>query len=191
MSSRYLEFISIRLATILLIVAIPVLASTNPYHIEISKQSQELEVFDGDKIIKTFRIASGKGGNGSKQRMGDNKTPIGHYKIIDFNENSKFYFFMQINYPNVLDAWHGYQNDLISSTEFKSIATAFANNQLPPQDTALGGYIGLHGIGDITAEKLDIHIKYNWTEGCVALKNEEISELRNYITIGTQILIKE
>ena len=98
---------------------------------------------------------------------------------------------MQINYPNVLDAWHGYQNDLISSSEFKSIATAYANNNMPPQNTALGGYIGLHGIGDITPEKLDIHGKFNWTEGCIALKNEEISELRNYITIGTQVLIRE
>ena len=191
MSSRYSELLFLILTVLLLTVSTPAFASTNPYHIEISKASQELAVHDGDNIIKTFRIALGKGGNGSKRHMGDNKTPIGHYKVVEFNMESKFHFFMQINYPNILDAWYGYKDDLISSTEFKSIAEAYANNQLPPQDTALGGHIGLHGIGDMTPEKLDIHAKHNWTDGCIALKNEEISELRNYITIGTRVLIRE
>jgi len=31
----------------------------------------------------------------------------------------------------------------------------------------------------------------NWTEGCIALTNEEINELRNYVAIGTPVVIKE
>jgi murein L,D-transpeptidase YafK len=170
---------------------LPCSTSASPYILEVHKSTQELIVKDGQEIIKRFHIAYGKGGYGTKRQSGDNKTPIGIYKIIDLRANSRFHFFMQINYPNSVDAWHGYRNNLISGQEFKEIARAVTSNAIPPQDTSLGGYIGLHGIGEITEEKLSIHDRHNWTEGCIALKNEEISELRQYVTIGTTILIKE
>lgn len=175
----------------LIMLLLPLTVSASPYSIEIIKSARQLMVLDGDQIVKTFSVAYGKGGQGKKQQMGDKKTPVGKYKVLEFKTGSRFFLFMQINYPNLLDAWHGYRNDLISSSDFKDIANAYATNTLPPQDTALGGYIGLHGIGEVTTEKLDIHSVHNWTDGCIALRNEEISELRNYITIGTEVVIRE
>ena len=163
----------------------------NPYSLEVYKSSQELLVKEGNEIIKRFRISSGKGGSGTKRQQGDNKTPLGAYKIVEFRENSRFHFFMQINYPNTLDAWYGYKNNLINAKEFKEIVKAVTKNNLPPQDTSLGGNIGIHGIGEVTDEKLSIHDRHDWTEGCIALKNEEISELKKFVTIGTSILIRE
>ena len=168
-----------------------VMASGNSYSLEVSKSSQELIVKEGDQVIKRFRISIGRGGDGTKRQRGDNKTPIGTYKILDFKANSRFHFFMLINYPNQVDAWHGYIDNRINAREFKQIIVANRNNQVPPQDTVLGGYIGLHGIGEVTEQKLSIHNKENWTEGCIALTNEDISELRNYVTIGTTIQIRE
>ncbi|MEX2352539.1 MAG: L,D-transpeptidase, partial [Gammaproteobacteria bacterium] len=135
--------------------------------------------------------ASGKGGDGTKRQMGDNKTPLGSYRIMEFNADSRFHFFMLLNYPNSVDAWRGYKNQLISAHQFKQIIIANKSNALPPQDTSLGGYIGLHGIGDETEDVLSVHDWHNWTEGCVALRNQEISELRNFVTIGTPVHIKE
>lgn len=179
-------------ALLLLLLAFPAPhALAAPYSIEISKSAQELLVKNGDEIVRRFRIATGKGGSGTKRHSGDNRTPVGNYKIVDFNANSRFHFFMQINYPNAIDAWHGYKNELISAREFKEIIVADVNNALPPQNTSMGGYIGLHGVGDITAEKLSIHDRHNWTEGCIALTNEEISDLRNYVGIGTAVHIRE
>ena len=103
---------------------------------------------------------------------------------------SKFFFFMQLDYPNLLDAWYGYMGNIISSRDFRNIAAAFKNHQIPPQDTRLGGYIGIHGLGDVSAEALKIHRNNNWTDGCIALKNEEINELRRYVSIGTPIIIR-
>lgn len=97
---------------------------------------------------------------------------------------------MQLDYPNLLDAWYGYKDKIISSNEFKKIVMAFKNNQTPPQDTLLGGYIGIHGLGEVNEEILNIHEINNWTEGCIALKNEEINELRQFVSIGTPITIK-
>lgn len=166
-------------------------ARDHEYRIEISKTDQELRVKKDNQLVATYRIAYGKGANGNKRQLGDNKTPTGHYKVLQFKSNSRFHFFMQIDYPNLLDAWYGYNNQIITAREFKEIATAYKNKRMPPQDTALGGYIGIHGLGEITKQKLDIHGKFNWTDGCIALKNEEITELRKYVSIGTPITIKE
>ena len=167
------------------------LAIEENYRLEISKSDKQLTVKRGDKTIKSFYIALGKGGKGTKQRIGDSKTPVGDYKITDFKADSKFHYFMQIDYPNMLDAWYGYKNNIISGREFKNIAFAFRDKQRPPQNTALGGYIGIHGLGESTEERRKIHASFNWTEGCIALKNTEITSLRQYVSIGTRVVIKE
>jgi murein L,D-transpeptidase YafK len=161
------------------------------YEVVIHKNNQELIVKEGGRIVRTFRVATGKGGNGAKRQLGDKKTPIGVYKVMNFKANSKFYFFMQLNYPNLIDAWYGYKNEVITAAEFKKIASAYKNKQMPPQDTALGGQIGIHGLGDVTEQKLSIHQGYNWTEGCIALTNDQINDLRKYVKIGTQVVIRE
>jgi murein L,D-transpeptidase YafK len=161
------------------------------FRIEVSKGEKQLLVWQGAQIIRRFHIAYGKGGPGKKQALGDNKTPLGVYRIIEFKEDSRFHFFMQIDYPNLLDAWHGYRRELIDAGQFRAIATAHSNSVIPPQDTALGGYIGIHGIGDVSDEKLDIHAYQNWTDGCIALTNDEVTELRQFVAIGTRVDIRE
>lgn len=169
----------------------PSSVTATEYEIEIVKSKQELAIKDGDEIIKKYRVALGKGGKGTKRKIGDKKTPTGIYKVMDFKSDSKFHFFIHIDYPNLLDAWYGYKNEIISASEFKDIATAYKNENKPPQSTALGGYIGIHGLGDESDEKLFIHEEFNWTEGCIALTNNEVVELRQYVEIGTRIVIKE
>ena len=166
-------------------------AMSNDYDIVITKSKQELAVIKGDVTVKHFHIAIGKGGNGTKREQGDKKTPIGIYKIIEFKNDSQFHYFMQIDYPNLLDAWYGYKNNVISADEFKKIAVAYKTSQKPPQDTKLGGYIGIHGIGHQEDQQLQIHNGFNWTNGCIALTNEQIMELKQYVAIGTKVIIRE
>lgn len=166
-------------------------ATNAEYRLEVDKSRSELLVKRDDIVVKRYRAATGRGGQGTKRAKGDRKTPIGVYRIVDFKDDSDFHFFMQIDYPNLLDAWYGYKNELIDASEFRQITTAVKNNQKPPQDTALGGQIGIHGIGEMNNEKREIHIRENWTAGCVALTNDEINELRQYVTIGTPIVIRE
>ena len=180
-----------RLGLALLLLITGMEASAASFDIEISKSQQELRVIRDNEIIRRFHISYGRGGTGYKRKMGDNKTPVGNYRITEVKSDSRFYYFLQLNYPNVVDAWHGYRDRLINARIFKEIALAYKNKQMPPQDTALGGYIGIHGIGEVTQEKLNIHRRYNWTEGCIALKNEEMNELLKYVSIGTHVLIKE
>jgi murein L,D-transpeptidase YafK len=177
--------------TLIAAVLLPGAAVAGPFEIEISKNSQMLLVKEDGQTIRTFHVAYGRGGAGGKAQLGDNKTPVGVYRITEFKSDSRFYYFMLLDYPSLLDAWRGYQNNLINATQFREIATAHRDHTVPPQNTALGGYIGIHGIGDVNKEKLELHDLFNWTEGCIALKNEEINELRQYVTIGTRVIITE
>ena len=166
-------------------------AAASPYTVEISKSDRTMVVKQNEEVIMHYNISHGRGGKGTKIRAGDNKTPIGSYRAIDFKSNSKFHFFIQLNYPNPLDAWRGYTNEVITATEFKQIVMAYKRRSLPPQNTGLGGYIGIHGIGWTTDEKSRIHEAHNWTEGCIAVTNEEINELKKYISLGTRVVIRE
>ena len=166
-------------------------AADDKYDLIITKSRQELDVVRGQQVVKHYHIAYGKGGSGPKRVAGDSKTPLGVYKIIDFRNNSNFYFFMQLDYPNLLDAWYGYKNNIISAADFKRIANAFKSRQAPPQDTRLGGNIGIHGLGTVTPQRLNIHEVFNWTNGCIALTNDQINDLKQYVSIGTKVVIRE
>ncbi len=168
-----------------------VLAVEDQYDLVISKSSQKLKIMDGEKMVRQFRITYGKGGKGAKRILGDSKTPLGSYKIVNFKRDSKFHYFMQLDYPNLLDAWYGYKNKVITANEFKNITTTIKNDGVPPQNTKLGGYIGIHGLGETTEQKLAIHSEINWTQGCIAMTNEEINDLKKYVAIGTRVIINE
>ncbi len=167
------------------------LAQASEYQILISKKNHELIVERAGEVVKKYHIATGKGGKGTKHKQGDSKTPQGVYRIANFKESSRFYYFIQLDYPNLVDAWYGYKNKTIDANDFKRIATAYKNREAPPQDTKLGGFIGIHGLGEENEKKLTIHKEINWTEGCIALTNSEINDLRKYVDVGTPVIIKE
>lgn len=161
------------------------------YEIVIDKTARLLLVRAGAEVLKTFRVAVGRGGHGDKSMRGDNKTPIGTYRVIGFNDRSKFDTFIRLNYPNVKDAFYGLRNEVITRDDFDDIVAALRSGRTPPQNTALGGAIGIHGIGEETAEKLNIHDSLDWTEGCIALRNAEVRELRPFVSVGTRVVIRE
>ncbi|HTT07770.1 MAG TPA: L,D-transpeptidase [Gammaproteobacteria bacterium] len=170
---------------------LPFAARAADYEIEIVKSQGILYLKHGDKVEKTFHAAFGYGGKGDKRQVGDHKTPIGVYRIVKVKDSDKFHRFMLLNYPNVKDAYWGLKNGLLTRTEFDAIIDAARAGHPPPQNTPLGGAVGIHGIGEITPDKLTIHENINWTEGCIALTNEQIDELSRYVEIGTKVVINE
>jgi murein L,D-transpeptidase YafK len=161
------------------------------FHLEFDKSERMLRVKTGGEVYREYVGASGSGGNGDKSFVGDKRTPEGIYRITEFNAQSKFHFFMRLNYPNVKDAFHGLRSGVISRTEFDRIIESQKRGRPPPQNTALGGAIGIHGVGHETDKKLRIHANLDWTNGCIALTNNEVSELRQFVSLGTEVVIKE
>lgn len=185
------NFLNYNRILLLILISTVTQVQASEYQILISKKNHELILEKDGQIIKKYHVSTGKGGKGTKHQRGDSKTPLGVYRILGFKESSRFHYFIQLDYPNLIDAWYGYKNQVIDSEDFKRIATAYKKRKAPPQDTELGGFIGIHGLGETNEKKLTIQQELNWTEGCIAMTNEEINELKKFVDIGTPVIIKE
>ncbi|RKZ83725.1 MAG: L,D-transpeptidase [Gammaproteobacteria bacterium] len=155
----------------------------------ISRSKHQLAVKKDGVNVRTFKVAFGSGGKKAKLRSGDHTTPKGKYRISKIRDSNRFHMFMQLNYPNMEDAKRAYKNHSISRKQYQAILDAHTFGNLPPQNTSLGGAIGIHGIGNETQDKVEIHQISDWTQGCIAMRNHEIEELNHYIDVGTPISI--
>lgn len=151
----------------------------NPYLV-VKKKERLLQVFDEGELIKTYKIALGRTPQGDKETEGDGKTPEGEFYVFTKNDKSRFYLSLGLSYPNAEAAKRGLKEGLISREEHDEILRAVAEKRMPPQKTALGGEIYIHGGGT----------RQDWTEGCVALPNEEIKELFAAIPVGARVIIE-
>lgn len=154
----------------------------------IDTQKMQIEVKRGEQTLAVFaNIALGRSGAGFKTRRGDNVTPLGDYKIGWINDQSPFHLFYGLTYPSAENAQEAFNKGLISSSEYDAIIYAHQHGQIPPQNTALGGQVGVHGLGKGDEQ---IHRLMNWTQGCVALTNSQVDELDQWIVEGMRVKIK-
>lgn len=153
----------------------------------VDTKKQTLNVLRGDNsLLKFKRVAIGSGGSASDRRRGDKKTPIGRFRVSRLDANSKFHFFIGLDYPSRIQINRALRNGIINRTEYNRINAIRRETGFSPQDTILGGDIGIHGIG---AGNRAIHDAYNWTQGCIALTNTEINQLRKHVTLDMLIVI--
>jgi murein L,D-transpeptidase YafK len=154
----------------------------------IDTQKMQLEVKQGEQTVLVLsNIAVGRSGAGIKTRRGDDITPLGEYKIGWVNEKSQFHTFYGLTYPSAEDAKTGLSKGIISQNEYDAIIYAQQHDLIPPQTTALGGRVGVHGLGRGDER---IHKLMNWTHGCVALTNTQIDTLDEWIEEGMRVKIK-
>ncbi|MBT3813767.1 MAG: L,D-transpeptidase [Gammaproteobacteria bacterium] len=154
----------------------------------VDTQKKIIQVKQGKHILESFdKISIGRKGANYKQRSGDDITPLGNYKIAYINDQSNFRVFFGLNYPSVYDAELALIDKRISVLEFQEIKQAHESNSLPPQNTVLGGYIGIHGIGQGDKK---VHGVFDWTQGCVAVSNPQIDKLAKLIYQGMRVQIK-
>ena len=145
------------------------------------KAARKLELFDGEKLIKTYGIVLGRSPVGDKEREGDDKTPEGDFYVFGKNPESEFHLSLGLSYPSTDDAERGIETGLIDQNEKELIERAIANREMPLQKTALGGEIYIHGGGTAS----------DWTQGCIALSDSDMTELYEAIVKGSPISILE
>lgn len=151
----------------------------NP-RIVIMKSERRLELFSGDTVVRRYKIGLGLSPVEDKVRQGDRRTPEGEFYVFTKNDKSAFYLSLGLSYPNIEDAERGLRDKLISRRRHDVIVRAIKRKATPPQNTALGGDIYIHGNGAST----------DWTWGCVALENADMKELFDAVTVGTPVTIK-
>jgi len=170
-----------------LLMASPALHA-QPIWILIDTHRMTLSVMDKGKAKRIYRnISIGRGGATLDKRRQDDATPLGHFHISRIARHSAFHRFFGIDYPDMARARRALKQGMISGRQFLDIRDAFRAHRTPPQDTPLGGYIGIHGVG---AGNPQVHADFNWTSGCIALTNAQIDDLARWIRIGMPVVIR-
>jgi murein L,D-transpeptidase YafK len=133
----------------------------------IEKSTRTLKLLAGDEIYRTYFVALGGVPQGHKIQEGDQRTPEGVYSIIARQPRSAFYKGLLISYPNEQD-----------------LARAEALGVDP------GGQIMIHGLRNGYEWMGERHRRQDWTEGCIAVTNQEIEEIWQLVDIGTPVEIR-
>lgn len=145
----------------------------------VRKGSRRIDLIDGDRLVKPYKMVLGFSPTGDKQIEGDGRTPEGEFFVCVKNPKSKFHLSLGLSYPGREDAERGLEAGLISQKEHDEIVLAIAEKRMPLQKTMLGGEIYIHGGGT----------SFDWTEGCLALDNDDMAELFEAVPIGTRVTI--
>lgn len=160
MIARVLQY----LLPAVLALALPCLAAEKADLVVVDKSEHRLTLYRGQDIIGSFHVVFGPQPIGPKQQAGDERTPEGHYMLDYKKVDSDFHKAIHISYPNDTD-----------------IANAEKNHVLP------GGNIMIHGQYKGSRKPAEITQLYNWTNGCIALTNEDMDKVWTAVDPGTAI----
>ncbi len=155
----------------------------------VDTQALTLTVFSAkNRVLARFHnIAIGSGGPADMHLQGDETTPRGLFHVAWIDRRSRFNTFYGLNYPNARIARHAVDTGILNQAQFDAIMQAVRHHRIPPQNTPLGGQLGIHGLG---RGDLDIQRTINWTNGCVALTNHDIRRLGQWVHVGTRVIIR-
>ena len=132
----------------------------------VHKSKRTMSAYSKGKLLKTYPIALGKQPVGHKHFEGAGKTPEGKYRINERNPNSGYHKNLGVSYHNEAD---------------KAYAEA--------QGKSPGGLIKIygmkHGWGFIGKK----HLQKDWTNGCIAVTDEEIDKLYRSVKHNAEIEI--
>jgi len=161
----------------------------NP-NIIIDRSNFTLNLYEDTVLVKSYRASFGRNVHKVKSRAGDEATPVGEYEICDIDTSHQYYKFFRLNYPNLNDATEALRKGRITQKEFNEIKFQFYYEGCTKPSRVLGGNIGIHGIGKFNFIFKNLPFVYNWTNGSIALSDEDIDELYSVVKIGTKVVIK-
>jgi uncharacterized protein YijF (DUF1287 family) len=150
--------------------------------VKVWKRERKLMLMKGDAVERTFRIALGaQNPSGDKVKRGDGATPEGRFFIAELDASPQADRYgarsMRLSYPAVEHARRGLRDGLIHKASYLAIVRAARAGDVPPQNTALGGSIRIHGGGS----------RRDWTLGCIALDDADAVTLFAAIRKGTRV----
>ena len=148
------------------------------------KSERRLDLIDNNgQLIKQYKVMLGLNPIGAKSEEGDNKTPEGKYELDQINPKSKYHFAFHISYPNSKQKLH-------AKLRGKRPGGDIMLHGFPNEMTEIDYFLRPLNLSDLASEQIIPMLPlYDWTNGCIAVKNEEIDEIAKYITIPTSITI--
>jgi murein L,D-transpeptidase YafK len=188
MSARKLNSLYRVLSALLLGILLLSTAVAGKVRLVIDTEDARLTVLEEGAVIEEFDgIAIGRFGTTHYKQRGDNKTPLGTYRIGWITQNTRYHRFLGFDFPDLKTASRGMFDGRIDKAQWLQIRRDIRAGKTPSQQTPLGGYLGIHGIG---AGDIEVHRQLNWTNGCVALTNEQVDRLVEWVKVGTEVEIR-
>lgn len=153
--------------------------------IRLFKARGRLELLRGGDCIREFVCITGSN-PGDKRREGDRATPIGRFRVVFKNPQSRFFLSLGLDYPQIYHANRALAEEFISYEQYRSLVRNLLNGDMTDEavqnrvwKTPLGGEIFIHGCAE----------GRNSTAGCVAVANPDMLYLYHRIKLGTPVEI--
>jgi murein L,D-transpeptidase YafK len=120
----------------------------------VRKGERKLYLMDGNRLLRTYRIALGLNPVGHKEQAGDFRTPEGTYRLTRRNSRSDFFLSIQVSYPSEQD---------LRRARRKGVDP--------------GGQIMIHGSPNQLRHAPSYYETRDWTDGCIAVSNSDMVEI--------------
>ncbi|KQU66847.1 hypothetical protein ASC75_09565 [Aminobacter sp. DSM 101952] len=134
--------------------------------VRVDKSERRLELLSGDKVVRSYAVALGANPVGHKRQEGDERTPEGRYVLDWRNPESAFTKSIHISYPDANDK------------------AAAKRAGVDP-----GGMIMIHGQSKGFGWWSWLMQMFDWTNGCIAVTDEDMAEIWKMVENGTPIEI--
>jgi len=135
--------------------------------IVVEKAARRLTLLRNGQTLATYAVALGSAPTGPKQQEGDGRTPEGAYAIDFKNARSRFHLALRISYPGAADR------------------ASAARRGVPA-----GGDVMIHGLPNGLGWLAGLHLRRDWTDGCIAVSNGQIEEIWRLVDVGTPVEIR-
>ena len=162
----FLRLLWVSVVGSLILVAEPLLVADK---VIVKKSTRMLYLYQEGEIFKKYHITLGKVPVGDKEIEGDMKTPEGAYSLDYRQFSNDYYKSLHVSYPNASDKAHA-----------KSLGKS------------AGGMIMIHGTPpswSLSPYGDWMNVLIDWTEGCIAMANDDMDEVWESTNNGTVVVI--
>lgn len=137
------------------------------FAIVVDKLQRELILYYRGLRMATFHAELGANGLKRKEFAGDRATPEGVYRVIEFKQGrrTKYYKALLLDYPNAED---------------RARFDLGKRRGTIPRRAGIGSLIEIHGDGGAGGD---------WTDGCIALSNQDMDVIFSRVRLGTPVAI--
>jgi murein L,D-transpeptidase YafK len=122
--------------------------------IVVHKGERRLLLMRGGNVVRSYHVSLGLSPIGQKERSGDFRTPEGTYRLERRNARSDYFLSIKVSYPNEAD---------------------LKRARLRHWNT--GGSIMIHGLPNFLKHEPEFYQSHDWTDGCIALSNADMTEI--------------
>ena len=120
----------------------------------VRKGERRLLLMHSGNIVRSYHVALGLNPVGQKERSGDFRTPEGTYRLERRNARSDYFLSIKVSYPNEMDLKRAHSRHW---------------------DT--GGSIMIHGLPNYLKHEPEYYLAHDWTDGCIAVSNADMTEI--------------